>query len=947
MGMAASQVRFLSLQHRKNSIGRQLSTLSNRKMSLSRDMNDVSRHYTEALNKINLKWSNDCGNTYHGLSYDMLMKPNDVNCETPYILTNARNGKVILNDSALFDQDGNKMMTGEWGNVGGQTLPAGELSYLRFAKMISSFTGISDDGSEIYCNKNDGFKQDEDGNWVGQANPGAYYIPSNHDFSFENNLRMKIFMLMGLVTQDQIDTQNSLLTELYGSQEAKDTGIYPVGTAWGDYYIALANLEAYDAYLGSKQTLSNAGTYEGTAKTEKTYEDTIQDYTYSTVVKGITGDSTCTQESSNTGAAAHINFNAGVIKDETTGLYNCYKDGEAGFDSDAMKALFDDEKYDATIESADPTWGATFTHTLTQNSGLKYEYHYNDVLANAFENYKANGGSVEIANTPGYDGEMHTAYGETFNIEEALFADDDEISKRSYVLSHRKRNSYNKTYGAIEEGINSLCNKFAEILRSNTLVEIDEDAVTKATNAVVQLYMANKDQAKADCPRKSDDEAMAASINKVGVSIRKKGWHIHNWQSHTRRVAAAVDVKTLFNTFLSYYTHYARANDQGTDGSTIERENIPEIVVATESTAATENETCRLVTVGGKKFLETTCILGQDANGRNIISKDRVLLTTSSGDAEDSEEYCQFDGSDNLLEEESSIAIKYYVARDQSQNYSIEYYENTQSNGNTYSYTDDDGNPVRNPVFATISTEDRLYYCTTQAELQAFIGSNTLPANSIEYVETLPTEFPIQMLIGDKNKNSEDYIAVDSTLAASNFDIRFNTKINPDPAYRKHLVDAVNAAQQRVKELEADIEDFFSNSDKKIMDYYDAIFLRISEQGWEQDEHTANATYLNNKIQNNDIFLTECLQKNSSTGYRYTAKQATNISKIFSVHDTNAEQEALVKYESEKNMIQYKENVIDTRMRILETEQEAINTEMESVQKVCNDNISKYFKIFA
>ena len=41
MGMSASQVRFLSLQSRKNDVGRQLMSLSNRKMSLSRDMNKV------------------------------------------------------------------------------------------------------------------------------------------------------------------------------------------------------------------------------------------------------------------------------------------------------------------------------------------------------------------------------------------------------------------------------------------------------------------------------------------------------------------------------------------------------------------------------------------------------------------------------------------------------------------------------------------------------------------------------------------------------------------------------------------------------------------------------------------------------------------------------------------------------------------------------------------
>ena len=228
------------------------------------------------------------------------------------------------------------------------------------------------------------------------------------------------------------------------------------------------------------------------------------------------------------------------------------------------------------------------------------------------------------------------------------------------------------------------------------------------------------------------------------------------------------------------------------------------------------------------------------------------------------------------------------------------------------------------------------------------MSNGTLPtsADPIEFAAETPS-LPISFVEGDVTKSSEDKINLAASAADTYYDIRFQQKLKADDAYKKHLEDAVSAAQQRIEQLEEDIEDFYSDSDKKIMDYYDAIFLRIAEQGWEEDEHTSNATYLNNKIQNNDFFLTECLQKNSSTGFRYTAKQATNISKIFSVHDENAEQEALVKYESEKNRLQYKENAIDTRMKILETEQEAINTEMESVQKVCNDNISKYFKIFA
>lgn len=941
MGMAASQVRFLSLQHRKNSIGRQLSTLSNRKMSLSRDMNQVSRNYTNALNQINLKWSNDCGNTYHALSYDMLMKPNDVNAETPYILTNARNGKVILNDTALYDQEGNKIMTGEWSNVGGQNFPAGELSYLRIAQMISSFTGISDDGEEIYCNNTNAYAKDENGNWVGQANPGAYYIPANDEFSFDNNLRMKIFMLMGLVTQDQIDTQNSLLTELYGSQEAKETGVYPVGTAWGDYYIALANLEAYDHYLASKQTLSTAGTYKDTAKESKTYRETIGDYSYTTEVNGIAGDSYCKQTSASTGALSHVNFNAGVVKDETTGLYVEYSSDEAEWNSDAINNLFDDEKYDATIDSADTTWGASFSHTLSKNSGMTYEYTYNDVLQNAIDNFNAN-----------TDGAGELKVGD-FDVLAALTDTSNDEEVRCMVVAS-KVNCYHSAWsGALRDrakpNIDALCDSFKSLLLNNTMVDIDEQAHEKAKAAVWNMLNNNvntKSEGTSGCPQDVADRSQDRALNNVGIYLNRH--KIEFWCGgptvHRARAAASVDVKQLFNTYMTYYSYYAKNPDKecvGTDMS-----SIPNISVEEEYEEPSVTSTLQFI--GGKPYLVSTSTIGKDENGNEITVQDRILLTTNVAETDSSTEVYKFASATNGAALSDSGIVSYYAASNEDANASITYYKNRSNNGNTYTYTNDAGETVTNNVFATIQLGDELHYCTTSAEVTAYLTSGTFPssADPIENEVETPT-LPISFLEGDVNNPSEDKINLNSTAANTYFDIRLQQQQKDDPAYRKHLVDAVNAAQLRITQLEADINEFYSDSDKKIMDYYDAIFLRIAEQGWEQDEYTKNDAYLNNKIQNNDFFLTECLQKNSSTGFRYTAKQATNISKIFSVHDTNAEQEALVEYESEKRRLQYKENAIDTRMRILETEQEAINTEMESVQKVCNDNISKYFKIFA
>ena len=191
MGMAASQVRFLSLQNRKNTIGRQLSTLSNRKTSLARDMKTVSRNFTNALNQTHLKWSNDCGANYHDLSYDMLMKPNDVNAQVPYILTNANNGRVVLNDSAIYDLEGNPLKAGDRGvSIGGVQLaaPGEDISYLTIAKMISSFQSIEDNGTPVY-NTTGAYGTNDQNVLVGKpAVTKGYYIPDTVDFNFKNNL---------------------------------------------------------------------------------------------------------------------------------------------------------------------------------------------------------------------------------------------------------------------------------------------------------------------------------------------------------------------------------------------------------------------------------------------------------------------------------------------------------------------------------------------------------------------------------------------------------------------------------------------------------------------------------------------------------------------------------------------------------------------------------------
>ena len=95
MGMAASQARLLQLTSRKNDIGYELTRLSNDKVSLSREMQKVSRKYQDSLNQKVLKWSNNNGVSYIDLSYNNLMKPSTMNQNKPYLLTD-QNDKIVI-----------------------------------------------------------------------------------------------------------------------------------------------------------------------------------------------------------------------------------------------------------------------------------------------------------------------------------------------------------------------------------------------------------------------------------------------------------------------------------------------------------------------------------------------------------------------------------------------------------------------------------------------------------------------------------------------------------------------------------------------------------------------------------------------------------------------------------------------------------------------------------
>ena len=141
----------------------------------------------------------------------------------------------------------------------------------------------------------------------------------------------------------------------------------------------------------------------------------------------------------------------------------------------------------------------------------------------------------------------------------------------------------------------------------------------------------------------------------------------------------------------------------------------------------------------------------------------------------------------------------------------------------------------------------------------------------------------------------------------------------------------------------------FTADDLKLIAFYDAIFSSIAENGWVYNETVNNTDYLNQMLQNNTYRLTTVdrnYELNTDSGNyqwinNYKTDIASNFTNIFTVNDSDAQEEALIKYENEKNIINQKETRIDTRMKDLETELAAINQMLQGLDQVKNDNIDR------
>ena len=99
MGLAASQARLLTITARKADCEFASMTLSHQKLALSRDMENVSNEYQNALNQTKLVYDYyGTGDSDIAVDYDLLMTPSVYNDYYPKTVTDAKN-RVILNSS--------------------------------------------------------------------------------------------------------------------------------------------------------------------------------------------------------------------------------------------------------------------------------------------------------------------------------------------------------------------------------------------------------------------------------------------------------------------------------------------------------------------------------------------------------------------------------------------------------------------------------------------------------------------------------------------------------------------------------------------------------------------------------------------------------------------------------------------------------------------------------
>ena len=996
MGMAASQVRFLSLQNRKNTIGLNLMTLSNRKTALSRDMSRVANEYNNAMNQKVLKWSNDSGVTYSDLTYDKLMKPNELNTTKPYIITDAQ-GRVVLDDNVIELEGKNTGVT-----------------YRQLASMISAYSGLTNDKTTYNHTNNGAIVVDKNGSneitniqTTAVAGSGLkdgleYTIPTNVlEYDFQNSLRYDLMKQLDLISESDKSTFDNLIKEQYGSDKFKkggdyssilssfDTSVKVANEKYGDYSdafgeiqftnnsfvlnggsnlgnlaLAKAYLAEYKAYLNtdlkrdilvdSKKTV--ASTTAGTSQLDATNTTNPTDFKYdSSMNKGISnrmlGLLSQTGEVTKNGNNYQLNM-SGILNH--LGFYD--KDGNSvGNASDAInKGILPNNCY----------------HYDNDNKGRFDERIDNrEVITNWGTLYDFDGGFNEPNNTnKSYDRD-----GDGY-IKGSDYVDNPTGNSTTGV-SIRGNSEYDeRNYNRYESatGLYKTIDAFA-----NSMLQVEDINAKGVEYAKVQTKKLYEDEYKTFGVRhngKGPGGKEASRNHAAGAADSLFGFGYDTIGGHTDPVA--FNVTNMINAFITFYEMYvavdgdtSRIKTGATGGKTYKSDFSALANNYNDNYVQDMKKNINVMEQAYSSFINENgaTVTNNDSGSHKTGEKVTITYTKKSKDPETKEE-----STENLTVEGiwgttgfSSISKLSFISngkKTEELSYTVD-----SSNNKTLTQTnyDSDGKIDNTVVYkvdnsgkseATIVLKKANDLNVEQITIQdgSVTAVNGKSGNSLDQYKTDEMAYYITKKGSTTDEADPEYkyklVMGDEGVKSSVFAGTITTK--PVDKYSSMLESLVSECQAKVDDTAEEIKKIYASFETKGMDYFDALFKMISKNGWVYDENVNNTNkkdesknYLNAKLQNNMYFITE-VDTLDGKDYNYATKLATNVSKVFQVYDTDAQNQALSKYESEKADINSKEKQIDIRMNKLETEQDAIKTELDSIKSIIKDNVDTTFKIF-
>ena len=1040
MGMAASQVRFLSLQSRKNTIGLNLMTLSNRKLALSRDMNRVAAEYNEAMNQKVLKWSGDSGVTYQGLNYDLLMKPNVNNATLPYIVTDAQ-GRVVVDDKVIQIEGANN---------------PNNITYRQLAAMISAYSGTDADGKTTYNNVGnvaglavgaDVVEKDGATNKITNVNntgvsggailgDNQYEIISDvNSFHYENSLRYDLMAQLGLISASEKQAFDDTINELYGNEEGYENATMNGGNmdALLDKFDANKTLTAtevgsdYSKYFGELNTTGadftiDGGSAVGNLSLAKAYLEEYQAYLNTEFKADIIADtradlgtSTATDISNmdNTNTASSLKY--AYHEDEGFGISHRMMD----FLTEQGDAVKNGNDYQLVVGGflknlgfVDSSGAASnITNTIgavagdEKGSDIAYDRDNNGAYDHAFEKTSSNYTSINNwgqlfdndygANIKdeGHNWGSYDTDGDGY-FKGSDYIDNSNNSQTGYAYHIWTTNDGNKTPDGAYKKIGDIVDCLNNSMKSND--NIDDAGADWAANKTKELYDNNRQAWE----ERNGDHGMGTSWKRgAGASDNVFGVGWCNRFGH--KDAIWVNLPNLINAYITFYEMYMAVNGDTTRISAGTKRTLkPEIMEAYSAydmdlanNMKNSNNTVNtnvMLTEFTNWQAGGTVTAGSTPSGAGISTVKYTKQSTSQ-EVDDTgvlqtittTEYANVTGYWNGSGWNSISKIEYSILNGSSEykTKTLEYSSSDSSNSQivqtNYSLTEDAAGNITGSRKSEVVTYKYNYNSTIgsgtglQADIQHFDEHGNLKytiKTTNNNLDGIYNAGGAAISESDNNFYTDGktyYITqgAGSSMPDPNYQYLIDAKnvknsvfastitIKPEDKYGEQLQKLVDQCQAKVDELQSDLDDYYNAFENRGMDYFDAIFKMISENGWVYDENVnsdnkeQSQDYLNAMLQNNMYFVTE-VDTLDGTDFNYATKLATNVSKIFEVYDEDAQNQALSKYEAEKAEINSKEKQVDIRMNKLETEQDAIKTELDSLKKIIDDNVQATFKIF-